>query len=116
MAGLVPGSMDNSRVTGKSERHACVKCGTPYAITYQTVKTRGRERDLPFCLACWRRLQVAVRIVLLASVFEGVLLAGGFVLARATGQYLPLAIAAALGTSGLVAALLYLRSARPASA
>jgi hypothetical protein len=105
--------MDNSGVTGRPEPRTCAKCDTPYAITYQTVRARGGERDLPFCLACWRRLQVAVRVFLVAAVFAGVLLAGGAAIAATTRRLVPLVVAAAVGTSAVAAAALHLRSARP---
>ena len=105
--------MDNWRVVGKAESRKCAKCETPYAVTYQTVKSRGRERDLPFCLPCWRRLRVAIRMFMIAAAFDVVVLVGGVVLLATTGRYVPLAVAAVVGGAAVVGALVFLRSARP---
>jgi hypothetical protein len=101
-------------VTGRAEARACVKCATPYALTVQTVTARGRELDLPFCLPCWRRLQLANRVVVIAAAFVALVLAGGAGLFMRTGRVLPLAVAVAVGVAAMVGALLFRQSARPA--
>ena len=93
-----------------------MKCATPYALTVQTVTSRGRELDLPFCLACWRRLQLANRVVVIAAAFSALVLAGGTGLFARTGRALPLAVAVAVGLAAVLGALVFRRSAWPAGA
>lgn len=105
--------MDNGAVSERSSSRTCAKCDTPYAITFQTVRWGGVERDLPFCLPCWRRLQTAGRVLAIAAAFGGLVLAGGGIVYARTGRLAPLAFGMLLAAAVFAAAVVYARAARP---
>jgi hypothetical protein len=77
---------------------ACVRCGSPYGLTRQAVDVPSLDKvvDLPFCQACWKRVEVARRARLIAVPVAAVTLLGGLVLRAATGGSAPLVIACAI--------------------
>jgi len=94
---------------------ACVRCGTPYALTRQAVHVPSLDRslDLPFCQACWKRIELARRARLVALPVVAVVLLGGLILRAAADSFTPLLVALVICASILGAAWAYTRSALP---
>lgn len=94
---------------------ACVKCGTPYGLTRQPVVAPGFRSgiDLPFCQACWKRIQLARRVRVLAIGVASTILLGGLVLYQATGRQTPVYLALALDFAVVAAAQWFSRRALP---
>jgi hypothetical protein len=94
---------------------ACVRCGTPYALTRQPIvlSRLGRTVDLPFCQACWKRVEVARRVKLVALPVAVLTFFVGLVLRAATDANGPLLVAVALAAAVMGAAWAYARSALP---
>jgi hypothetical protein len=94
---------------------ACVRCGTPYALTRQAVVVPSLDRslDLPFCQACWKQVEIARRARLVAIPVAAITLLGGLVLRVATGANAPLLVAFALCMSIVVAVWIFSRRTLP---
>jgi hypothetical protein len=77
---------------------ACVRCGTPYALTRQAVLVPSLDRtlDLPFCQSCWKGVEVARRARLVAVPVAALVFLGGLVLKIATDTNAPLLVALAI--------------------
>jgi hypothetical protein len=94
---------------------ACVRCGTPYALTRQAVAVPRLNTvlDLPFCQACWKRVEVARRARFVSVPVAALILLGGLLVRVATGANVPLLIAVALCAAIVVAVRLFTRRALP---
>jgi MFS-type transporter involved in bile tolerance (Atg22 family) len=72
-----------------------------------------RTLDLPFCQACWKRVEIARRVKLVAIPVAVITLFVGLVLKAATDAYAPFLIALALGAAVLGGAWAHARSTLP---
>jgi hypothetical protein len=93
----------------------CVRCGTPYALTRQAVVVPSLDRslDLPFCQACWKRVEVARRARLVAVPVAALTLLGGLVLRVATSANAPLVVSVAIGAAIIGAVWIFSRRTLP---
>jgi hypothetical protein len=94
---------------------ACVRCGTPYALTRQAVAVPRLDKslDLPFCQACWKQVEIARRARFVAVPVVALTLLGGLLLRVATSANAPLFVAIAIGAVIIVAVWLFSRRALP---
>ena len=93
---------------------ACVRCGTPYGLTRQPFRfavrgkgalpRRRRTVDLPFCHACWKRRETAVRFLRVAVAVFVVAAGGGAVLAILTSSAPPAIVGGIVGLATLLVA------------
>ena len=93
---------------------ACVRCGTPYGLTRQPFRFavrgqgalpwRRRTVDLPFCHACWKRRETAVRFLRVAVAVFLVAAPGGAALSILTSSAPPAIVGGIVGLATILAA------------